>query len=184
MKEIYYEIASTDSTNTTAKRGMSLWDPYALTIVTTRKQTAGRGKFSRYWHSTDRDLLASFCFFLRVDSVDSALLFRIGTEAVIRLGVSLGIPGIVMKWPNDVLVQGKKLSGVLCETVPVENGMGVIIGIGINGNVSAEELLVVDQPATSLQELIGRSLDIEEQIYRLAQEIQDLIRGLPLWGAV
>ena len=116
--------------------------------------------------------------------MDSALLFRIGTEAVIRLGVSLGIPGMVMKWPNDVLVQGKKLSGVLCETVPVENGMGVIIGIGINGNVSAEELLVVDQPATSLQELIGRSLDIEEQIYRLAQEIQDLIRGLPLWGAV
>jgi Biotin-(acetyl-CoA carboxylase) ligase len=183
MKEIYYEIASTDSTNATAKKGISLWDPYALTVVTTREQTAGKGKFGRYWHSTDRDILASFCFFLCVDSVDSALLFRIGTEAVIRLGASLGIPGAVMKWPNDVLVLGKKLSGVLCETVPVDKGLFVIIGIGVNGNVCADELLVIDQPATSLQELIGESLDMEEQVYQLAKEIKYLIQELPLWGS-
>ena len=181
MKEINYEIAIAESTNTVAKAGIPLWNPYALTVITTNQQTAGRGKFGRYWHSTDRDLLVSFCFFLRVDSIDSVLLFRIGTEAVLRLGDSLGIQGAVMKWPNDVLVQGKKLSGVLCETVPVKGGTCVVIGIGINGNVSADELLVIDQPATSLQELVGSSLNLEEQLYRLTKEIKELIQSLPLW---
>lgn len=182
MKEIYYEIARTESTNTTAKEGLSLWDPYALTVITTREQTAGRGKFGRVWHSTDQDLLASFCFFLSVNNVDSALLFRIGTEAVMRLGESLGIQEAVMKWPNDVLVQGKKLSGVLCETIPVKTGTCVIIGIGVNGNVGADELLGIDQPATSLQELIGRPVDMEEQLKWLTKEIKHLIQTLPLWG--
>lgn len=71
---------------------------------------------------------------------------------------------------------------MLCETIPVKTGTCVIIGIGVNGNVGADELLGIDQPATSLQELIGRPVDMEEQLKRLTKEIKHLIQTLPLWG--
>ena len=51
-----------------------------------------------------------------------------------------------LKWPNDLLLSGKKVCGILCETT---EGW-VVLGIGLNVNMDAEELAQIDQPATSL----------------------------------
>ncbi|SPN73978.1 Bifunctional protein BirA,biotin--protein ligase,Uncharacterized conserved protein,biotin--[acetyl-CoA-carboxylase] ligase,Biotin/lipoate A/B protein ligase family [Chlamydia serpentis] len=161
MKVIYYDIEETPSTNTLAKTYMHLWDPYALTIISTTNQTEGRGKFGRTWQSSKGDLLNTFCFFLTDFDIDPSRLFRLGTEAVIALCEELGITKAKIKWPNDVFIGGKKLSGILPETVQVENLLGVILGIGINGNTPITSLKDVGQSATSLQELIGKPIDIE-----------------------
>ncbi|EPP28794.1 biotin/lipoate A/B ligase family protein, partial [Chlamydia psittaci 84-8471/1] len=70
--------------------------------------------------------------------IDASLLFRLGTEAVLEVIQDLGITNGTIKWPNDVLVNGEKLCGVLSETLPSQGYLGIILGIGINGNSSKE----------------------------------------------
>ncbi|AAD19004.1 BirA [Chlamydia pneumoniae TW-183] len=161
MKVIYYEIEEIPSTNTMAKSYMHLWDPYALTVISTKCQTAGTGKFGKSWKSSKGDLLNTFCFFITDLHIDVSRLFRLGTEAVVALCKDLGITEAKIKWPNDVLVHGEKLCGVLPETLPVEGLLGVVLGIGLNGNTTKQALKDVGQPATSLQEILGHPIDLE-----------------------
>lgn len=175
MKVVYYEIETTPSTNETAKKQMHLWNPYALTVVSTRKQTAGKGKFNTTWRSSPKDLTLSLCFFITELNIDRSQLFRLGTESVLALTREWHIPAHI-KWPNDVLVHHEKLSGVLCETLPVQKYLGVIIGIGLNVNSGREELAYVGQPATSLSLLLHRDLDIEELQSSLVHHARTLIQ--------
>lgn len=175
MKVIYYEVAKTPSTNTEAKRLMHLWDPYALTVVTTKHQTAGKGKFGKSWKSSPKDLLATFCFFLKVQDLDLSQLFRLGTEAVLMLTQELHIKASI-KWPNDVLIHNKKLCGVLCETLPSQRHLGVALGIGINVNTPKEILDAIDQPAISLQAILGEEVDVGGLLEKLTTQIIQILR--------
>lgn len=180
MKIVYYEIEETPSTNLTARELAPYLCPQSLSVISTKKQLQGKGQFGRRWHSTERDLIISFCFFIRVQDLDSSLLFRLGTESVLRCVEELGIPEATIKWPNDVLVGGKKLSGILCETSLIRQDLCVIIGIGINGNVSEEELRGVDQPATSLQILLQGPVSLDTIHQQLSERVyQTICERLP-----
>ncbi|BAE80885.1 biotin synthetase [Chlamydia felis Fe/C-56] len=180
MKVIYYEIAETPSTNATAKQLIHLWNPQALTVVSTRKQTEGKGKFNKTWISSDKDLTLSLCFFITELDIDVSQLFRLGTEAVLSLIQDLGISNGTIKWPNDVLVNGAKLCGVLSETVPMHSHLGIILGIGINGNTTKEELNSIDQPATSLSILLNHTIDLEEIRDKLIEHVkQGILQKFP-----
>ncbi|EPP34780.1 biotin--[acetyl-CoA-carboxylase] ligase [Chlamydia ibidis] len=177
MKVIYYEIAKTSSTNITAKKLIPFLPPYALTVISTKNQTAGRGKIGRSWISTHNDITISLCFFITDTGIDSSRLFRMGTTIVLSLVNELGIVGGTIKWPNDVLIKGEKLAGVLTETIPVRNFLGVILGIGINGNTSHEDLSQIDQPATSLAIALEKPVNLEQiqsrLIYYATRSIQE-----------
>ncbi|VVT43123.1 Bifunctional ligase/repressor BirA [Chlamydia avium] len=175
MKIVYYEIAETPSTNETAKQLMHLWNPCALTIVSTQNQTKGKGKFNRSWVSSNKDITLSLCFFITELNIDSSRLFRLGTEVVSRCLNDLRIPQAMIKWPNDILVNGKKLCGVLSETLPIQGYLGVILGIGINGNSTSEDLSIIQQPATSLAMLLNHTIDLEEVRDILAYHAQTII---------
>lgn len=176
MKIIYYEIEETPSTNLTAKTLAPYLCSQALSVISTKKQVQGKGQFGKKWVSTERDLIISFCFFIRVQDLDSSLLFRIGTEAVLRFVRTLGISQATIKWPNDIFVQGQKLSGVLCETTFCKQNLCIIIGIGINGNVSEADLKIIDQPATSLQILLQRPVDLNNAKKQLSELIYQTIQ--------
>ncbi|WP_100934261.1 biotin--[acetyl-CoA-carboxylase] ligase [Candidatus Chlamydia corallus] len=171
MKVIYYEIEKIPSTNTMATSYMHLWNPYALTVISTKCQTAGKGKFGRSWKSSNGDLLNTFCFFITDLEIDVSRLFRLGTEAVVALCEELGITEAKIKWPNDVLIREEKLCGVLPETLPVEGLLGVVLGIGINANTTKKLLEDVGQPATSLQEVLGHPIDLEVARELLIQHV-------------
>lgn len=175
MKVIYYEIAETPSTNATAKQFMHVWNPFALTVVSTQKQTNGKGKFNKSWVSSNKDLTLSFCFFITELDIDVSLLFRLGTEAVLELIQDLGITNGTIKWPNDVLVHGEKLCGVLSETLPSQGYLGIVLGIGINGNSSQEDLASIEQPATSLSILLQHPIDLEEIRHQLVEHVRKCI---------
>lgn len=94
------------------------------TIITALAQSAGRGRYHRNWVSHHGNLYASFIY--KITERDPRLSYAMGVavaETLIDFGISPQI-----KWPNDVLVDGKKISGILIEY----SQKFVIIGIGIN----------------------------------------------------
>ncbi|TBU87504.1 bifunctional biotin--[acetyl-CoA-carboxylase] ligase/biotin operon repressor BirA [Stutzerimonas kirkiae] len=160
-----------DSTNAEALRLLQC--PTSLPfIVVAESQTAGRGRRGRRWASPPvRNLYCSFA--LRVEAGGrhlSGMSLAVGLAVVDTLR-SLGVPGVGLKWPNDVYVDGKKVAGILLElTGDPADQCHVVIGIGINVNMtfSVDE---IDQPWTSLRSVLGALVDRNELLLRLAMSL-------------
>ncbi len=132
-----------------------------FTIVTARRQTAGRGRRGRSWISPDGNLFASIVLRPeRPPAVTSQLSF-VAALAVGDLLDRLGVKGgIAFKWPNDVLAGGAKISGIL-----LEGGEGhLVAGIGIN---LADHPADTPYPTTSVLAKGGLA-DVEEATAALA----------------
>ena len=98
------------------------------TVLFADHQTAGRGRLDRRWDAPPGvNLLVSFLF--REVPVDPGELMRRSGLAVAAAATDLGLEGIGLKWPNDVLLHGAKLAGILAERAT--NG-AVVVGIGVN----------------------------------------------------
>jgi len=161
-----------DSTNSYLQREK----PPVGTIVYTFRQTAGRGRQGRSWiEVTDKNLALSVLFGAEPGE---APFWRIALLSLpmVELLNAFKVGAVWIKWPNDILAGGKKIAGVLAETVLEENRVtGIIAGIGINVNTSAEELTAVARPATSVFCETGQLQDLD----RFAQEyIERLLRLL------
>lgn len=134
-----------DSTNAYAKRNCSLLAD--KTVITARRQTAGRGRLDRKWISQEGGLY--FSLFLKPQNTDflpsfTQLMALCVCKALSQLGAEAHL-----KWPNDVLIDGQKICGILSEALFTQNRFdGVIVGVGIN--VAQQNLSDIDQPATSL----------------------------------
>ncbi|MDP6190447.1 MAG: bifunctional biotin--[acetyl-CoA-carboxylase] ligase/biotin operon repressor BirA [Gammaproteobacteria bacterium] len=121
-------------------------------VVFAEVQTAGRGRLGRQWQSPFAQQLALSVGW-RFDGGVAALE---GLSLVVGLAVvdalqSMGVQGAGLKWPNDILLQGKKLAGVLLELSGDATGpCQVVIGIGLNVHLQRCDL--IDQPWTSLRE--------------------------------
>ncbi len=97
------------------------------TTVVARRQSVGRGRSGHRWESPEGGLYMSAL--LRPDlPPDDLLLLPAAAGLAVRAAVSRFVPGALVKWPNDILAGGRKLSGVLVET----RGGAVVAGIGVN----------------------------------------------------
>lgn len=175
MKIVHHFHETIDSTNSWAKKNAHEFDPAVLTIVTAHAQTAGRGRHRRTWYSPPgANLYTSFCFFIPQDSPQKMQLAQFFTLQVAAVLEGYGFfPSI--KWPNDLLLSGKKVSGVLCEITSVGEGCCVVAGVGLNINVTREELKIIDRPATSLFIESGKALAVDEVLDKLSSRlVQDL----------
>lgn len=165
-----------DSTNTWAKDHIEELPRDDWTVITADRQTAGRGQFNRTWRSPLGGLYVSFVYFLDEYPKDTGQIGQHACQAVIEAIGELG-NGIVAekKEPNDVLIDGRKVAGILCETVQVDEGskIGVVIGIGLNVNVPVEELNQVDQPATSLSLCLGKEVELDTILENLLSRLKD-----------
>ena len=66
-----------------------------------------------------------------------------------------------IKWPNDILINGKKISGILAETVFSNNKLnGIIIGVGLNLNAKKNQFSIIDKPVTALNLEINKTCHI------------------------
>ncbi|MBJ7448981.1 MAG: biotin--[acetyl-CoA-carboxylase] ligase [Parachlamydiales bacterium] len=148
IKYIHFE--SIDSTNNWAKLNLESCPEDCLTVITADYQTAGRGRYSKQWISQEKqNLLATYVFYLDKSTVDIVPLIQILAKATVAYLKTLNINAQI-KWPNDVLVEQKKIAGILCETVQMTNKTAIIEGIGLNVNMPQDILSTIDQPATSL----------------------------------
>lgn len=158
----YIHFDSIDSTNTWTKKNAATLDPHQLTCVTALEQTSGRGRFFRKWISPKgQNIYATFFFCLPPDSPYIVNLGQVLSLSCITVLNKKGFSPKI-KWPNDILLEGKKVAGILCETVFLEDRVGIVLGIGINVNMTEELLDSVDQPATSLSQLSGQTWTLEQ----------------------
>lgn len=150
------QLDEVDSTNEYAKRIAR--DVPEGTVVVAKRQTAGRGRKGRSWASPEGGLWMSVI--LKPSRVDPRLAF-VGALAVVDTLADFGISAGI-KWPNDVWVGGRKISGILAEG---KAGEYSILGIGLNVNNPIPEEL--RDNATSMMELIGSKLPLEKVLKRL-----------------
>jgi BirA family biotin operon repressor/biotin-[acetyl-CoA-carboxylase] ligase len=169
MHVIHHHLPTVDSTHTWAKAHAHEFDTDQLTLVTADVQTAGRGQFHRKWLSpAHQNIYASFCFTYplhRQEITYAAQLLSItGTKLLTSLQIKPRI-----KWPNDILINRKKIAGVLVETTPFDNHLSVISSIGLNVNMTADQLSQIGQPATSVLLETGGHYSLSGLILQLQQ---------------
>ncbi|MBL06758.1 MAG: biotin--[acetyl-CoA-carboxylase] ligase [Chloroflexi bacterium] len=129
------------------------------TVVVARYQTNGRGSNNRDWISEGNDAL--FSLILDIDKSKLQLLSIVSAYSVLSmLEDILRNEVISIKWPNDVLVNGKKISGNLIENVIQGSLVKSIVGVGININSNHKSTNRFIYPSVSLMEIIGKELDI------------------------
>ncbi|HEY3431729.1 MAG TPA: biotin--[acetyl-CoA-carboxylase] ligase [Rhodocyclaceae bacterium] len=124
-------LAECDSTNTQLLRRAEAGAPSGTVLVADR-QTAGRGRRGRTWFAAPGDSLTfSLLWRFALESpAPGGLSLAVGL-ALARGLESLGVSGITLKWPNDLLLNGRKLGGVLVELQPGQL-RSAVIGIGLN----------------------------------------------------
>ena len=167
-KIIYFE--SIDSTNTWAKKNVEQWSQSGVTIVIADTQTAGRGRFTRTWISPPKqNIYATYCFWIETERNDVGHIPQLLALSAAQILESLGFDPKI-KWPNDLLLNGKKVGGILCETILHENKRGIICGIGLNVNMPKEMLDQIDRPATSLLAENGNLFEIKEILEKLNEQ--------------
>lgn len=141
-------LDTVDSTNAEARRraeageGGPLW-------ITAREQTAGRGRRGRSWSMSRGNLAATLLMTTDRAPADAARIAFVSALAVADLADAY-VPAelVKLKWPNDVLVDGKKLSGALIESGRMSDGrLWLALGIGVN---LARAPTVLDRPVTAL----------------------------------
>lgn len=166
--ERHTTVGSTmDAADERARRGAP-----AGVVVVAGEQTEGRGQRGRRWDApAGSSLLMTVicrpsCDPERLPKVPEVVGQRV-IDAIERL---TGLRP-VLKEPNDVLMNGRKLAGVLCQSaIEGERVQYVLIGIGINGNIAREDLPL--ETATSLLVETGRSWDLEEVLAGVLDELE------------
>ncbi|MGE5642992.1 MAG: biotin--[acetyl-CoA-carboxylase] ligase [Byssovorax cruenta] len=170
----YYE--SIGSTNDEAL-AWAANDTPDLSLVVADEQTAGRGRSDRKWFTPKGTALA-FSLLLRPTAEEKPFLTRIVGLAALAVAESLRTRDLnaQIKWPNDILINGKKVCGILIESVwSGEDVDCVVIGIGINvlkGAVPLPESLLF--PATSLEEELGYAPDRLEILRDILAKLMEL----------
>jgi len=146
-------LDSVDSTNAEARRRAEAGQAGPLWIVA-RTQTSGRGRRGREWISDEGNLAATLLTTTHRSPAEAAQVSFVASLAVAELAEAFVPPSkISIKWPNDVLVEGAKVSGILVESGHYgavdanAHRLWLAIGIGVN---LAHAPLGTERPATSL----------------------------------
>jgi BirA family transcriptional regulator, biotin operon repressor / biotin---[acetyl-CoA-carboxylase] ligase len=163
---------SLPSTNSEAAKRAIGGAPEGLCIVAS-EQTAGRGRLDRTWVSP-KDAGLYFSIVLRPELDQSVWPLITLMASVAVHNALLDSCGVVtdIKWPNDILANGKKICGILAETVDTPVGRAVVVGIGINlRNTSFPSEL--DRVATSVEAVTGEKPNLEMLLDALVRALAE-----------
>lgn len=148
-----------DSTNKYAKENINNLSD--MTVVYTYNQTNGRGRLNRKWNNTGYDNI--YASIVLKPSFEMKEVYSNLTQYLcVVLAKTFEEYNVVpkIKWPNDIQINGKKISGILAEGV-IEAGKleGLVLGFGVNLNTKIENISIINQPATSLDVETGKFID-------------------------
>ncbi|MGB7925488.1 MAG: biotin--[acetyl-CoA-carboxylase] ligase [Pyrinomonadaceae bacterium] len=181
MRLTILRFDSLPSTNTEAARQAARGAAEGLCVVA-REQTEGRGRQQRRWISPpDAGLYCSIVLRPRLEMRAWPLITLMAALAVsdaLRDACGLAVD---IKWPNDIHAEGRKLCGILAETVETNTGRACVLGIGIN---LKETALPSDlrAAATSVEELTGSAPDVERLLQALTRAVGVRYRSLQETG--
>ena len=165
-------LPQTDSTNNYAK--LNINDLEDKSVVHAVRQTNGRGRFNRRWIDLGDENLFFSIVLKPCDDFISILpnITQYACLVLCRVLENYGVNAQI-KWPNDVMIDGKrKISGILSEIV-MEGGelKGLVVGIGVNLNAERKDVdLIPDRVVTSLNLEIGRSVNMKSFLEEFLKE--------------
>lgn len=171
MKMTHLHLDEVDSTNTYAK--LHFEDLPDGSFVSAAYQTAGRGRLDRKWHSPRGvNICGSFVMKKILNPFYATIVASL--SVLDTLGKFAPSQNFFIKWPNDVYVDDSKIAGILSEGV-VSGGTleGIITGMGVNINLSKDDLSLIDSKATSLHALTGDFFNIEAVTSVLAEMLRE-----------
>ncbi len=165
-----------DSTNEEAARRARDGAPDG-TVVWARRQTAGRGRHGRHWESPDGNLYCSILLRPDVTPGEAAQLTFVAALALGRAldGILPADAKLTFKWPNDVLLGGRKVAGILLESSGSRDGRldWLVVGCGLNVNHFPEHAAY---PATSLR-------TVGSAVPAVAELLAAFVEAFALWRA-
>ena len=145
-------------------------------LILAETQTAGRGQRGRKWITAAGSGLA-MSVILRPTSMAQNVWVRLHALGALAVVEALGQYGLKakVKWPNDVLLKGRKVAGILVETSwEGEQIEYSILGIGVNVTPeSVPDAQLLDYPAVSIEEVLGKQLDWCELITEILRELSE-----------
>ncbi len=144
------------------------------TVIFADLQTKGKGRNERTWLSEKNNLFVSLLLKPEYDIKKRNTLNSLIHYSAVVLARVLDKKYSIkpkIKWPNDILVGGKKIAGILVESVVQGDCLqGVIVGIGVNLNCSQNQLEKIDKPATSLNLLLKKEISRDKFLEHLVGE--------------
>lgn len=170
-------VQETGSTNTDLLQRARLAQPAGPLLRAALRQTAGRGRHGRRWFAAAGNaLLFSLAVPMNSEGARLAaatLACGVGAaEALRAAGAAVSI-----KWPNDLMFEGRKLGGILCElAVDEHDRRTLVVGIGINLHLDAATRDCIGQPAASLDQAAVQAVPREALIGRVAAAVLDALQ--------
>lgn len=143
------------------------------TVVVAEVQSAGRGRQGRGWVSEPGNLLVSVLFRPKMDHLP--LISIVGGVAAARAVRKTTGLDTQIKWPNDLLVQGRKVAGILAESaVAGDSVLHAVLGIGINVALETGRSTDIAASAISINAAAGRDVSREDLLRQLLQDLDVL----------
>lgn len=189
------ELAACESTNDEAARLAAAGAEHG-TVVVAGAQRKGRGRLGRSWFSPPGESLYLSCVLRPETAPDALPPVTLAAGLAVAEAVAAAVPLVRVHWPNDVVVDGRKLAGILTEmTTRGARVEAAVLGIGVNVNVAAFPA-DLGRPATSLfietgrrrelGEVRGEILDqLEIWLERFfAEGVAAVARGWQRWGGM
>jgi BirA family transcriptional regulator, biotin operon repressor / biotin---[acetyl-CoA-carboxylase] ligase len=185
MRRFHFD--STDSTNTQARRLAAdhVGEPLAVTAAV---QTAGRGRQGRFWSSPLGGAWLSMAWPARREPTAYAGASLAAAAAVCRALLDVAPETdaeLRIKWPNDMLLAGRKVAGILCEQLSATDGRAgtLIIGVGVNVDFDLA-LLPADlrHPPTTLRAATGRAIAVDAVLDAVVRRIGEALTQLDADG--
>lgn len=165
--EHHARIASTQD------RARALAESGREAVVVAEEQTAGRGRHGRRWTApAGTALLASWSF--RPLPSDPGLFALLAGVAVARALAALGVAEARLRWPNDVVLSGRKVAGILADAVSDAGGGALVLGIGVNVRQAPSDLGDLASTATSCA-IEGSSVDRLALLARIDRELHSIV---------
>ena len=180
LKARYWRVNVVDSTGSTqVDLAKSVRNGQAKSgdVLVTEFQSAGRGRLDRTFVTLPRTALL-FSFYVKPNNRDERwgwIPLLVGQSVCKAISESFAVDnGIKMKWPNDILLNEKKLAGLLVERLETDDGAGVVIGIGLNVSANQEELPI--EGATSLEMEGFHNVDREKLLIAILTSFEGYLK--------
>ena len=171
MKIKLFKFQSVKSTNDTALRLIkSIYSKPS--IITSLKQTKGRGTMGKKWISKKGNLFFTIFFKLEQKKINFKH-FAILNAYLIRRIISKEFKSkFNIKWPNDILFRGKKICGILQETIIYRKKKFLIVGMGINTNFKPN---ISSFSSTCLKYIINKNIDNNKLLYIVKKKYEKFL---------